>query len=54
MFRVTPPGSRRLREILLLSMLLLGCMLIGAVGIYAVTDGLLYLRDQYMQSRSLH
>jgi hypothetical protein len=45
MFRVTPPGSRRLREIFLLSVIMLSFMFLSAVAIYGATEGLLWLRD---------
>jgi hypothetical protein len=51
MFRVTPPGSRRLREIFLLSVIILSFMFLNAVALYGTTEGLLWLRDYITNQR---
>jgi hypothetical protein len=53
MFRVTPPGSRRLREVFLLSVIVFGYMFLSAIAIYGATEGLLWLRD-YMTHQWTH
>jgi hypothetical protein len=52
MFRVTPPGSRRLREIFLLSVIILSFMFLSAVALYGATEGLLWLRDYITDQRA--
>jgi hypothetical protein len=49
--------SRPLRETLLLGLAVIGMMIVGAVFLYFVTDGLLwlegYVRDQFMNAGSI-
>jgi hypothetical protein len=52
MFRVTPPGSRRLREVFLLSVIVLSFMFLSAVALYGATEGLLLLRDYITDQRA--
>jgi hypothetical protein len=52
MFRVTPPGSRRLREIFLLSVIILSFVFLNAVALYGATEGLLWLRAYITDQRA--
>jgi hypothetical protein len=53
MFRVTPPGTRRLREVFLGSVIIFSFMFLGAVAIYGATEGLLWARE-YVTNQWAH
>jgi len=54
---ITHSQSRPLRETLPLGLVVIGTMIVGAVFLYFVTDGLLwlegYVRDQFMNAGSI-
>ena len=54
---ITHSQSRPLRETLLLGLVVIDTMIVGAVFLYFVTDGLLwlegYVRDQYVNAGSI-
>jgi hypothetical protein len=54
---ITHSQSRPLRERLLIALVVIGMMIVGAVFLYFVTEGLLwlegYVRDQFMNAGSI-
>jgi hypothetical protein len=54
---ITHSQSRPLRESLLLALVVIGMMIVGAVFLYFVTEGLLwlegYVRDQFTNAGSI-
>jgi hypothetical protein len=44
---ITHPQSRSLRESLLITVVMIGMMIVGAIFLYFVTDGLLWLEGYF-------
>jgi len=51
MFSVQPPGSIRLREVFLLSVIIFSFTFLNAVALYGAAEGLLWLRDYITDHR---